>query len=106
MKTVLVTGGGGFLGKAIIKQLLEEGNVSIKSLSRSTYPELTDLGCTMVQMDLCNPNMDELVAVLKNVDIVFHVAAKKLEYGVQRTLSGRSMSSAQEIYSKHHNVLV
>lgn len=81
MKTVLVTGGGGFLGKAIIKQLLEDGNVSIKSLSRSTYPELTDLGCTTVQMDLCNPNMDELVAVLKNVDIVFHVAAKAGVWG-------------------------
>ena len=73
MKTVLVTGGGGFLGKAIIKQLLEEGNVSIKSLSRGSYPELTEMGCSTVQMDLCNPNMDDLVTVLKDVDTVFHV---------------------------------
>ena len=81
MKTVLVTGGGGFLGKAIIKQLLEEGNVSIKSLSRSSYPELIEMGCTTVQMDLCNPNMDDLIAALEGVDIIFHVAAKAGVWG-------------------------
>ena len=51
MKTVLVTGGGGFLGKSIIKQLLQEGDVRIKSLSRGAYPELTQMGIETIQMD-------------------------------------------------------
>jgi hypothetical protein len=42
-KNILVTGGGGFLGKAIARQLLAEGH-RVASFSRRTYPELDALG--------------------------------------------------------------
>ncbi|MEK9145760.1 MAG: NAD-dependent epimerase/dehydratase family protein, partial [Elusimicrobiota bacterium] len=40
---VLVTGGGGFLGKALVRRLLERGE-SVRSFSRGDYPELTESG--------------------------------------------------------------
>ena len=44
---VLVTGGGGFLGKRIITLLLNSG-IEVSSFSRKLYPELVDLGETSV----------------------------------------------------------
>ncbi len=39
IKNVMVTGGGGFLGKAIVKKLLKK-NYKVSSFSRNIYPEL------------------------------------------------------------------
>ena len=38
MKRVLITGGGGFVGKAIVRQLLQE-NVDCFVLGRNDYPD-------------------------------------------------------------------
>ena len=38
MAKVLVVGGGGFLGKALVKKLIERGD-EVRSLSRGAYPE-------------------------------------------------------------------
>jgi nucleoside-diphosphate-sugar epimerase len=70
---VFITGGGGFLGKAIIKQLIEK-NHEITSYSRSNYPELDKLGVNHIQGDL--NEYEKLVNSVKAHDIVFHVAAK------------------------------
>ena len=39
----LVTGGGGFLGGAIVRQLLD-GGARVRSFSRGHYPQLDRLG--------------------------------------------------------------
>jgi len=70
----LVTGGGGFLGRAIVEELLDRGD-TVSVLSRSRYPDVEALGATGVAMDLSKPCPD-LIAVLSDVDTVFHVAAK------------------------------
>ncbi|MCK5826838.1 MAG: NAD-dependent epimerase/dehydratase family protein [Desulfuromusa sp.] len=75
---VLVTGGGGFLGKAIVKLLLEKGD-DVSSFSRSIYPELTQLGVEQSVGDL-----NDIAAVVKAVDgcdLVYHVAAKAGVWG-------------------------
>ena len=41
--TVLVTGGGGFLGSHIIERLLQRGH-QVRNFSRGDYPELRELG--------------------------------------------------------------
>ncbi|PLY12839.1 MAG: 3-beta hydroxysteroid dehydrogenase [Desulfuromonas sp.] len=74
----LVTGGGGFLGKAIVKQLLERGD-AVRSFSRNPYPELATLG-----IEHCQGELDDAIAVARaaaGCDIVFHVAAKAGVWG-------------------------
>ncbi|MBW2589961.1 MAG: NAD-dependent epimerase/dehydratase family protein [Deltaproteobacteria bacterium] len=69
----MVTGGGGFLGKAIVKRLVEAGE-NVRSFSRSFYPELKSMGVDQIQGDIGNNS-----AVLKacnGIQTVFHVAAK------------------------------
>ena len=69
----LVTGGGGFLGKAIVQRLLARGDY-VQSFSRSDYPELRAIGVTIHQGDLADAAAVRRVA--EGCDIVFHVAAK------------------------------
>ena len=70
---VLVTGGGGFLGTYIVKELLAR-KYSVSNLSRHDYTHLDDLGVKTLKIDLSDKEkMDELD--LSGFDAVFHVAA-------------------------------
>jgi 2-alkyl-3-oxoalkanoate reductase len=74
----LVTGGGGFLGSAIVKALLERGD-SVKTIQRGDYPFLKDLGVESIQGDLTQP--DDINAAASGCDVIFHVAAKAGVWG-------------------------
>ena len=78
-KNVLVTGGGGFLGKAIVKQLIANDVFSVKSFSRNLYPELESLGVEQIQGDISDSNRVEHAC--RGIDLVFHVAAKTGMWG-------------------------
>jgi 2-alkyl-3-oxoalkanoate reductase len=69
----LVTGGGGFLGSAIVRQLRARGDEAI-SFSRGAYPELAELGVEQRRGDLAD--LKALTEAAGGCDIVFHVAAK------------------------------
>ena len=69
----LVTGGGGFLGKAIVKMLLARGT-KVRSFSRSAHPALEALGVEHIKGEV-----GDSAAIASAVDgchIVYHVAAK------------------------------
>jgi len=68
----LVTGGGGFLGGAIVRQLLDRGE-SVRSFSRGTYPHLARLGVEGISGDLADA--EAVSAAVEGCEIVFHVAA-------------------------------
>lgn len=75
---VLVTGGGGFLGGAIVKLLVERGD-RVRSFSRSYYPELASVGVEQFQGDISDKT--SLSKACSGVDLVFHVAAKAGVWG-------------------------
>ncbi len=68
----LVTGGGGFLGAAIVRQLLQRG-VAVRSFSRGDYPDLRALGVETVRGDVADAAA--VSAAIAGCDTVFHVAA-------------------------------
>lgn len=72
-REALVTGGGGFLGGAIVRQLLKKG-ASVRSFSRGTYQDLAELGVEQFQGDLADSEAVKTAAA--GCSIVFHVAAK------------------------------
>ncbi len=76
--SVLVTGGGGFMGGAIVRQLLDRG-ARVRSFSRSHYPQLDRLGVDQVGGDLVDP--EAVRSAVRGMDLVFHVAAKPGVWG-------------------------
>lgn len=75
---VAVTGGGGFLGQALCRALVERG-LAVSSLSRGTYPALAALGVRQHQVDI--GDFGGVSEALREVDAVFHVAAKAGAWG-------------------------
>lgn len=72
-RIILVTGGGGFLGSAIVRMLVAGGE-AVRTYSRSSYPHLFRLGVEQIRGDLAD--VEGLVKACRNVEAVFHVAAK------------------------------
>ena len=69
----LVTGGGGFLGKHIVQQLIDR-NERVLVYARGNYPDLEKSGATLIRGDITNLNAT--IAACNKVDVVYHVAAK------------------------------
>ena len=75
---VLVTGGGGFLGKAIVRRLRGTG-ATVRTLARGDYPELRELGVETRQGDIADA--DAVLNAAADCELVFHVAAKAGVWG-------------------------
>jgi nucleoside-diphosphate-sugar epimerase len=74
----VVTGGGGFLGRAIVERLLADGH-EVTSVSRGTYPELARLGVLTRQADLADAAA--VRRALAGAELVFHAAARAGVWG-------------------------
>lgn len=75
---ILVTGGGGFLGHALCRGLIERGH-EVASYNRGHYPDLDPLGVRQIRGDLAD--RDAVIAACAGVDAVFHNAAKAGAWG-------------------------
>ena len=75
---VLVTGGGGFLGSAIIDRLCSRGE-RVRSLARGYYPKLAKLNVLQIQGDLADP--DRVEEAVAGCDRIIHTAAKAGVWG-------------------------
>ena len=74
----LVTGAAGFIGCHLVEALVAEG-VEVVGLDdeRSGDWERLAVPCTRVPRDLADCGSDELLALCRDVDVVFHLAAEK-----------------------------
>lgn len=78
-RRALVTGGGGFLGKALVKQLLAEG-AAVVTVQRQHYPELAALGVEQYAFDISDPRIVDH-EMFQGVTDMFHTAAKVEMWG-------------------------
>lgn len=70
----VVTGGNGFVGRALVYALIEQGH-SVCSVQRRSDSELEDRGATVVQLDLSEFSKS-LSTAFTDADAVFHTAAR------------------------------
>lgn len=68
-----MTGGGGFLGSALAKQLIIRGH-QVTCMQRSACPELEALGIRCIRASISDFNA--VLQACEGQDVVFHVAAK------------------------------
>ncbi len=75
---ILVTGGGGFLGQALCRGLVERGH-AVTSFNRGHYPALERLGVRQLRGDLADARA--MADAAQGMDAVFHNAAKAGAWG-------------------------
>jgi nucleoside-diphosphate-sugar epimerase len=78
---VLVTGGGGFLGRYIVGGLLEQGH-RVVAFQRQDHPDLADQGVDVRRGSLLQA--DALRAAVRGCDAVIHTAAKAGVWGPRK----------------------
>lgn len=79
MNKVVITGGGGFLGGAIVRQCLARG-WKVRALGRRAQPELSAQGVDFFTADIAK-DTEKLASIFAGADVVFHVAAKAGVWG-------------------------
>jgi 2-alkyl-3-oxoalkanoate reductase len=90
----LVTGGGGFLGGAVVRQLLERG-AQVRSFSRGEHAELRALAVEQLRGDLSDAAA--VNAAVAGCDIVFHVAAKVGAWGPRAAFHATNVLGARNV---------
>jgi nucleoside-diphosphate-sugar epimerase len=94
MVKALVTGGGGFLGSAIVRLLIEKG-YSVRSLARQRYLGLDDLGADQVQGDI--RDSAAVANACRGVDVVFHTAAKAGVWGSRASFESINVTGTHHV---------
>ncbi len=91
---ILVTGGGGFLGQALCRGLVERG-YEVASFNRGRYAEVDALGVRQIVGDLADRNA--VTAALAGRDAVFHNAAKAGAWGSYDSYHSANVLGTQHV---------
>jgi len=82
IKKALVTGGGGFVGKAVALRLLDLG-IATRVVGRHRYPELEAVGAECCVGDISDAGI--MLKAAEGIDLVFHVAALAGIWGAKKS---------------------
>lgn len=91
---VLVTGGGGFLGGAICRQLLSRGD-RVAAMQRSPAPALEALGARVIRIDLGHAT--DLARHFDGMDAVIHTAGKAGVWGPYETYHRVNVTGTERV---------
>ena len=91
---ILVTGGGGFLGQALCRGLVERGH-QVLSFNRGHYPQLAQLGVGQIRGDLADANA--VSHAIAGVDAVFHNAAKAGAWGSYQSYFDANVTGTRNV---------
>jgi len=100
---ILVTGGGGFLGKAIVKRLVAAGE-NVRSISRNFYPELKSMGVDQIQGNI--GDRSEVLNACRGIQTVFHVAGKPGIWGNYNDYYQTNVTGTENVIDacNHHHI--
>jgi nucleoside-diphosphate-sugar epimerase len=90
----LVTGGGGFLGGAIVRLLVDRG-WTVRSLQRRHSPALDALGVEQQLADLADA--PAVGAAVVGCDVVFHVAARAVLWGPRQEFEAANVVGTRNV---------
>lgn len=91
---ILVTGGGGFLGRAIVQRLLARGD-TVRVLTRSPQAELSRQGIECHQGDIADA--ETLRRACAGQDAVFHTAAKAGIWGTRAAFYATNVTGTRNV---------
>jgi nucleoside-diphosphate-sugar epimerase len=97
--TVLVTGGGGFLGTALIRLLLDRG-LTVRSLSRNDYPHLHEQHVEQIQGDIADARI--VSRAVEGCQTVFHTAAKAGIWGSDQDYERINVQGTHNVIAACH----
>jgi len=102
-QNILVTGGGGFLGGAIVRRLVQRGD-RVASFSRGFYPELETIGVRQICGDLADGGAVDNAC--RNIDLVYHAAARTGVWGPYDVYFKTNVAGTENILSacRNHHV--
>jgi 2-alkyl-3-oxoalkanoate reductase len=92
--SVLVTGGGGFLGRAIVERLVARGD-RVRSFSRGAYPELVASGVEVQRGDISDA--DAVNRACRDCDAVFHAAGRPGISGSYAKYHGTNVQGTENV---------
>jgi nucleoside-diphosphate-sugar epimerase len=98
---VLVTGGGGFLGTAIVKRLVDL-NFDVRSFSRGKYPHLEKIGVPQFHGDLADSSAVQ--EACRDCQIIFHVAAKAGLWGRDEDFYNSNVIGTRNVLAACHGL--
>src|SRR6185436_8719455 len=73
-KKILITGGTGFLGTHIVRQLLAAGEKNLRVMASRIPAWMTDAGVEAAAGSVTN--REDVAAAVRNANVVFHLAGK------------------------------